>query len=191
VCLISGQDWPLVDANALVERLWADDHAAHISGRTLPDTDAVDDKLGRLRNRWVPGWVPTSSLRWLVQRVLNRLPARSLQRLPPLWFGSIWFDLRADVVDYVLDYVARHPEYRGAFRLSRCADEIFFHTLVFNSPFRDAVSHGDHARCLLGLRYIDWRRGGSHPRTLGPDDLDAAGATGALFARKFDRPPEP
>lgn len=190
VCLISGQDWPLIDAQALPDRVASGDFAAHISGCALSDRQSADDKLHRLQGYWAPGWVPTSLLRRIVQRLLKLLPARSLQRLPPLWFGSVWFDLRADLADHVLDYAARHPKYRRAFRLSRCADEIFFHTIVFNSPWKEAVSQGDESRCLLGLRYIDWSRGGRHPRTLGPEDLAAARASGATFARKFDWPPE-
>jgi len=36
------------------------------------------------------------------------------------------------------------------------------------------------------LRYIDWRMGGYHPKTLGLDDIPRILASGAHFARKFD-----
>ena len=36
------------------------------------------------------------------------------------------------------------------------------------------------------LRFMIWAPGADHPRTLGPDDLRAAQASGKPFARKFD-----
>ena len=54
-------------------------------------------------------------------------------------------------------------------------DEIFFQTLVLNSPHRDSVVDAN-------LRYIDW----PGPRVLRADDLDALLGSGMLFARKFD-----
>ena len=57
-------------------------------------------------------------------------------------------------------------------------DELFFQTIVTNSPLADTVENDN-------LRYLDWSREPA-PAVLTRDDLDAIGASGALFARKFD-----
>jgi hypothetical protein len=67
------------------------------------------------------------------------------------------------------------------FRYVDVPDEIFFHTIVLNSPLRDTVVNDD-------LRYLEWREpelaGG--PALLGESDFDKIMSSGDLFARKFD-----
>jgi Core-2/I-Branching enzyme len=57
-------------------------------------------------------------------------------------------------------------------------DELFFQTLVLNSPHRDSVVDAN-------LRYIDWSTTPG-PKVLRTDDLEALLGSGMLFARKFD-----
>ena len=57
-------------------------------------------------------------------------------------------------------------------------DELFFQTLIMNSPLRETVVNDN-------LRFLDWSREPA-PAVLGVHDLDRMIESGKLFARKFD-----
>jgi hypothetical protein len=84
-----------------------------------------------------------------------------------------------DCVSYVHDWVGAHPEYVRFFQRVHVPDEMFFQSIVMNSPFRDRVAPDD-------LRYIDWRADSDSPAVLTSADFDRLMESGKLFARKFD-----
>lgn len=98
--------------------------------------------------------------------------------------GTQWFSITHDLAEYLL---SREDEIREKFRSTFCTDEVFIHSMVMNSPFRDTLPpdafSGRHSNCL---RYIDWNRG--KPYTFTDDDYDELIHAGpeCLFARKFD-----
>lgn len=116
-------------------------------------------------------------------------PVKALERLVALFVwrpgldmevksGSLWFSLHSKVVDYLLKYLDRHPEYLERYRWTACADELFFHTLLW--PVRDELD----IRTDCNLRYIDWSAAGSHPQTLTVEDYPKIYSTDSVFARK-------
>lgn len=98
--------------------------------------------------------------------------------------GTQWFSVTDDLVRYVL---SREDEIRRLFRSTYCPDEVFMHTMMINSPFRDTLPpdafEDNHLSCC---RYIDWKRG--KPYTFTDSDYEELirTADGYLFARKFD-----
>jgi hypothetical protein len=58
-------------------------------------------------------------------------------------------------------------------------DEMFFHTVLLNSPLEHGVVRDD-------VTYTDWSRGRSRPEILTTADFDRLRAADELFARKFD-----
>jgi hypothetical protein len=64
------------------------------------------------------------------------------------------------------------------FRHVLIPDELFFQTIVMNSPLRDSVENEN-------LRYLDWSREPA-PAVLLESDLPALVSSHKLFARKFD-----
>lgn len=108
--------------------------------------------------------------------------------------GSTWFCLNKATLYYITDYLntRKGKNYTNYFKAVQCADEIFFHTIVLNSPFaeycrfysRDAHSHlrnENHAY----LHYIDWDQSRENPAILDLRDLPLLQRTPALYARKF------
>lgn len=85
-------------------------------------------------------------------------------RLPPLKKGSQWIAITDRMRDFIFDYLAAHPEFIPAFRYSHAADELFFHTLLGDSPFA-----GYNAN--YSLVHADWSHPGAHPKTLSTSDL--------------------
>lgn len=107
-------------------------------------------------------------------------------RLPPLEKGSQWIAITDRMRDFIFDYLAAHPDFIPAFRYSHAADELFFHTLLGDSPFA-----GHNAN--YSLVHADWSHPGAHPKTLSTSDLSQlsvlksrGGGNSPLFARKFD-----
>jgi hypothetical protein len=82
------------------------------------------------------------------------------------------------VVDYVQGVAHERPDIVRFFEHVYIPDEVFFQTLIMNSPLRDTVENEN-------LRYLDWSRDPA-PAVLGVADLDAMLGSGKLFARKFD-----
>jgi hypothetical protein len=78
----------------------------------------------------------------------------------------------------VVDFARANPRFVRFFEHVLHPDEIFFHTILMNSPLRETIVD-DH------LRYIDWSRDPG-PATLGVSDLDELVRSSRLFARKFD-----
>jgi hypothetical protein len=99
--------------------------------------------------------------------------------------GSAYWALPREAVVYVTDFVETERSFVRFFRHTLSPDEMFFHTILMNSPLRDRVTSLS-APCCYGLHYIDWSPGRAHPETLVLSDLPRLRETPALFGRKFD-----
>jgi len=98
--------------------------------------------------------------------------------------GGVWFSITHALAQYV---VQEMPRYRGYYRHSSCADEIWLQTLVANSPFMERRAFmGFDDELAATMRYVDWNVSGASPRTLTSADYDMLMQSGMLFARKFD-----
>ncbi len=111
---------------------------------------------------------------------VNRLKHRS----PVFQKGSQWFSITQDFAQYCVDHAA---QFRPYFRYSKCGDELFFQTILQNSPFRDKRFFSGYNDNRATMRFIDWDRGnGSSPYVFRAADYDLILSSGMLFARKFD-----
>lgn len=110
------------------------------------------------------------------------------KNLPTLYKGTQWFGITGELNQYILEYVKANPEYVKAFKKSLCSDEVFFHTIIFNSKFKDNlyIPQNKSNICYQAVRYIDWKKGPDYPRTLDESDFDDIKNTECLFARKFN-----
>jgi hypothetical protein len=95
--------------------------------------------------------------------------------------GSAHWSLSRACLEHVQRFVADHPAVMRFFRFTRSPDELFFQTILLNSPLADTIVSDD-------LRYTKWQPPSPHPEVLDAADLDAlrAARDRALFARKFD-----
>ena len=109
-----------------------------------------------------------------------------------IYHGSQWWALTRACVRYILDHIDRNTDYMNFHAHTLCPDEIFFHSLVKNSPFAASITHdfksaGDlsafFARSEHGCHYVDWSK--PLPKVLNEADFDALVNSGAYFARKF------
>lgn len=94
------------------------------------------------------------------------------------YFGSQWWNLTYECVQYINDYVKKHPSVLNFYENAVCSDECFFQTIFMNSKFR--VTQKDY------LTLVDWSENKRSPRTFRISDLDRLINSDFLMARKFD-----
>ncbi|MBE9585140.1 glycosyl transferase [Mucilaginibacter sp. JRF] len=115
-------------------------------------------------------------LEWLIN--LLRRPRRHLPQNLTMWGKAMFWMLSADCAMYVVERVEGSPELQKFLKYTWGSDEFVFQTILMDSPFREALVNDDY-------RYIDWSKGGAHPKTLTVNDFDKIMQSDALFARKF------
>lgn len=94
--------------------------------------------------------------------------------------GCNWVSVTGDFVTYLL---TKETECLKMYKHSICPDEIFIHTVLYNSVFRKNILPADdeYSGCM---RLIDWKRG--NPYIYTKDDFEELISSDRLFARKFD-----
>lgn len=93
--------------------------------------------------------------------------------------GCNWVSITNDFCEYLLSqkiYINR------TFRHILCGDEIFLHSILWNSPFKNSIYTLDD-EWKSSLREIDWKRG--NPYIWKESDLIYLRNSEKLFARKF------
>ncbi len=93
--------------------------------------------------------------------------------------GSDWYSISHALASHLL---ASEQLIRKFFRHSHAPSEMFVHTLVWNSQFRDKI-HDQTDEFASSLRLIDWERG--FPYVFRDEDVQELATSDRLFARKF------
>lgn len=176
--LMSGACLPVLSATSLAGRL-AQEAGEYID--IMPDEEAAQHGRKRrlMHYRFYSKTMPRPYL-----GALNRLSRLAWTR--PSFeeefgeprFGSMWWCLSRPCLEWAMAFRRRNPAYDRRFRHTETPDESYFQTVVSLSPFAGRIRNT--------LTYVDWDRGGSHPKTLSRRDLPRIQASGQCFARKFD-----
>ena len=97
-------------------------------------------------------------------------------------YGSNWVSITNAAAQYILN---KRKLVENIFKYTNCADELFIHTLLWNSEFKGYLFEREGLES--NLRLTDWVRGehGS-PYTFKKDDFDMIISSNCLFARKFN-----
>ena len=190
VVLLTGQDYPITTNRQIATALRAANGHVLMHCMPIPNEHWTDGGASRFENRHFrvgdrvlafPGTpfrsTPLNAAWSAITRAL-RLHRSFPAGMEP-WGGSSYWMMPADCANYVDAWVRGNPEIVDFFRGVHVPDEMFFQSVVMNSPYRDRVADDD-------LRYIDWRGGMDHPKVLTSADFDALMRSGKLFARKFD-----
>ena len=185
---MQGSDYPLRSSEYIETFLNANRGTQFMSLVKMPAPGYPISKISKLR------YPSDQPLRRFASRVLGRvgLAHRSYKKhLPGLdaYAGDACWALSGDACRYIADFTDGNPQVEHYFRHTFTADEMFFQTIIANSPFRTQVKRS--------LVYRDWPAGGNHPVTLDEahvkyfEERDAVwiedqfGSGEALFARKF------
>ncbi len=99
-----------------------------------------------------------------------------------IYGGSTYWSLNREIIEYVFKYMSENPQYLKRFEYTFCSEEIFFQTILLNSPLKDTIVNNN-------LRFIVWEeRNGNIPANLDESDFEAIKNSDAFFARKFEYP---
>jgi hypothetical protein len=179
---VSAQDFPLLPNRRLKQDL------AALAGYELLDCVAIGPQGWSCAERYQYFHVDGGgggALAALGRRVANRAMRACGVTRPMVngwqpWGGSSWWTLSRDCVRAIVGQVRDDPAIVRFFRHVSCPDELFFQTLVMNSPFRARVLSNN-------FRHIQWQCAGArNPKVLDQADFDIIRASGAHFCRKLD-----
>lgn len=181
--LISGQDYPVVD-NVSFDTYFENNDKSYfeLDTKTPFETRYMFFHLNSLvnvRSRW--GQKLERTFVKFQRGVFLKCNLRKSLELTP-YKGSNWWSMTHSMMEYILEFLKRHPDYIERFKCTSCCDEVFFHTIAFNSPLIGSIENDD-------LRYVDWKRkypGESLPRVLNEKDYDAIILSNAVFVRKIE-----
>jgi hypothetical protein len=188
VYLLSGQDYPIKPLGYFEDLLRQSAGRSHVEYAPLPRPDWRNGGLERIESwhfrlaKWnfVLGANPRYQYRIFSRQRTVVIPGFTgrrpfLKSYQPFGGWATWC-LAREAVDYVHWFTRHNPWFSRFFRRVNIPDEIFFQTLLLNSPLKDKVLNQT-------LTYMDW----SKPKApLGPADLEVLLASPKVFARKFD-----
>jgi hypothetical protein len=175
--LLTGQDYP-IRSNAEIRRFLASQAGkSFMEHFPLPARYWQGGGLDRIES-----WHVRFRGRRLRLRPCPRL--RLARRFPPAlrpFGGSAYWCLSRACVEYVHEFVRAHSSYIRFFRFVDVPDELFFQTILLNSPLGATIVNDD-------LRYVEWptQAAAGGPAILGKDDFERIVQSSKLFARKFD-----
>ncbi|MGJ5751663.1 core-2/I-Branching enzyme [Streptomyces puniciscabiei] len=195
IVLLSGQCYPARPVGEFAEYLASAPFRQHCRAAGV-----LDDKetAGRVLKRWCLDAVPTGpGPTYLPRALLRRAISELTPRRRPSVFGDIepvagsqWTALTADCVADLLGK-AEDPRWENLFRTTHAPDEMFFHTLVWNSGWRDEVEDpvlrpraGRVTADFTNFHYLERQLRGT--RALA--DLPAIEASRMYFVRKVASP---
>jgi hypothetical protein len=174
--LLTGQDYPIKSNSHIQRFLRARRGQLFLEYFPLPHPEWQHQGMDRIE-----GW------HWHVRGRYYRLtpgPRFPFKRKIPHGLrpfgGSSYWCLTRDSLEFVDRWTADHPRYVEFFKRVEVPDELFFQTIILNSPFRERVQNDN-------LRHVEWRDPESaSPAILGAADFPTLAQSPKLFARKFD-----
>lgn len=154
--LLSGVDYP-IKSNAYIEDLFEKNrNINYIDAHLMPTMDHPFDRLFCYRIECDR----TTNLKSFPIKLVNKLIRGSRIRRPypqkyqdyKPFAGSQWWSFNDTFVDYLLKFLSSNDEYIKFFKHTFVPDEMFFQTIIMNSPFVRTVRNT--------LTYVDWELGG-------------------------------
>ncbi|MDQ3630422.1 MAG: beta-1,6-N-acetylglucosaminyltransferase [Actinomycetota bacterium] len=170
LALLTGQDYPIKPVSVIERTLTDSGGKSFMAYDRLPG--GLADGMERI-TYWHSRRIGVAKGWHLKLPIRRRFP----QQLVPYGGSSYWW-LTREAADYVRRFLADQPGYYRFFKHVDVPDEIFFHTILMNSPLRDSIVNDE-------LRHVDWTRE-PLPAIFGLRDFEELRRSPKLLARKFD-----
>ena len=176
VILLTGQDYPIKTNRQIRDALQQAVGRSFMNYFSLPTSEWEGGGLDRIE-RW---HLYAMNRHFVIPSPRWPFPKRRFPTGFRPFGGSSYWCLAWDCVRYVHQFTRANPRFVNFFRHVDVPDELFFQTVLLNSPLGERIVNDD-------LRYIEWRdvTSGS-PSVLTSSDFPAIQASPKLFARKFD-----
>ena len=189
ILLLSGQDYPIKSNHNINEFFKTSPHSVFVDYFPIPNYKKWP---GSDRGGWYRVDKYYIGLKWheffrsksmnLLSTYLPFLRRKIPGGMKP-FTGSQWWSVDEYAMNYILDYDAKHPEYRAFHQYTFVPDELYVHMILGNSKDEKIMK----SLTPTNKRFMIWEKPDStHPNTLRTKDLAAMKASDHLFARKFD-----
>ena len=186
-CLLSGSDFPIKTRQEISTALVSTKELLRVDKKLDPSGD--DWHSGYIRFYWFPDGPEDK------KKFSGKLPRpKSFDRLG-LYHGSAWWALTRPCIEYVLDFAKSNDDYCKFLEHAFCSDEIFFQSILKQSPFAQQITHDFETASDLskfqrsndhGCHYVDWNSPTDpRPKILEMEDFDHLMNSNCTFARKF------
>ena len=106
-------------------------------------------------------------------------PRTTLSYIDQFYGGCQWWAFPIESIEYILNFLVVHPDYVDFYKYSFVPDELFFHTIVGNTP--ELIE-----KVQKSVTYVDWENGPFYPAIFDMSYYDKLIIRDELFARKFD-----
>jgi hypothetical protein len=185
--LISGTDFPIKSCSVFKETMLKNKGKEFIEYFEMPAKVWENGGMDRILYYNLHDVINAkSSNRRIISEFVNLQKKinfkRNIADFPKLYGGSTWWSLSAASCQYVLEFIEKNPSFLNRFKYTFCAEEIFFQTIILNSPLKENVVNDNQ-------RYILWEnRNGNIPANLDETDIEAIEKSEKLFARRFEYP---
>jgi hypothetical protein len=167
----------IIEVQELPHPTWPDGGYNRVDAWVLPVPMARLPAAARAVMPKRAGWLAVPKPSLLRHRLGGSLNVHLPARVGTLYGGLGYWALARDHVRYVH---ANKAPYEKFFRFGYIPDELFFQTMLMNSPHRDEI---DNERIHL----VDFHRlGGMNPYIWRADDMVSIAASDRPLARKFD-----
>jgi len=174
--LLSGQDYPLRPAEEFIQFLSANRNKSFMRLLSIDNNEWPQGKDRFVKYSFGDYAYPG---RYKFQTLVNTIDKkRSIPYNLKPYGGSQWLTITPECAVYAINYIKKYPRAKRFFRQTWCIDEVFFQTILHNSPLRGKLVNDN-------LRFIE-QEGNTRPTIFTLNDAERITAEGKFFARKFD-----
>jgi len=173
--LMSGQDYPLKKNDEIIQFFSEYQGFSFINSVPLPDPEWDMNISSRWENYYFNFINPRKSKnRRRVNLGLNLivnlfiLVLKGKRKFPKDYIpygGSAWWCLSKEGVDFLHTFTNENPKFIKFFENVFIPDEIFFQTVLVNSPLKSKIINAS-------LTYDDWSTNAEHPKNLCIEDFN-------------------
>ncbi len=111
-------------------------------------------------------------------QIRHGIKRRIPDQFPVLYGGSNWMSISNTCLGYICGQHSKNKRFYRRLRYTFAPDEVYFHTLIMNSPFKEKAVD-DNKRLII------WDKVGNGPLWLIEENWWDVVTSRALFARKF------
>lgn len=148
---LSGNDYPIKSPEKINQFFLSNQDNQLIRGFNLTRSNC-NHCLEKVERKWyfdskikhpIQKKISVTIKNFLPQFKKNSSQVEINQQLVDVYFGSQWIGITKECAEYVVDTVESNPQLKEYFENTSAPDEMFFHTIIFNSPFKyHTIQHG-------------------------------------------------
>lgn len=198
VVFLTGADYPLYSSSELYRILTEKPYTEYICGSKLTE-EGNEKYMSKVTKRWYYDiWCRNPFFLRCIRKGINTLLKLMPKRKPyveidgvkcDVYYGYAYWAISMPCAKYLLDVVKRNKKLYRYFLFSFAPIELYCHTIIFNSVYKDRsfyIRAYNESDCMgyAPLHYVSYGVDGS--RVLNMDDYDTLKRSSKIFCQKVD-----